>query len=75
MYCCGNGVAQDYTEALRWWQLAAAQGFPAALYYAARCHENGDGVAADVSKAIRWYRRAQAAGDADVARDLERLGA
>ena len=56
-----NAVAQDYVEALRLYQLAAAQGLPRALSKVAHCHEKGYGVAADAAEAIRWCRRAQAA--------------
>ena len=62
MYGCGVGVAQDYAEALRWYQLAAAQGHPGALYMVAECHEYGYGICKNKAEAIRWYRRALAAG-------------
>ena len=75
MYYYGLGVAQDPTEALRWYQLAAAQGHPTALYNVAVCHENGQGVRKNKAAAIRWYRRAQAAGDTDAADKLQELGA
>jgi TPR repeat protein len=71
-YC--EGVAQDYAEALRLWQLAAAQGHPSALYNVGQCHEHGYSVAADVAEAVHWYRRAQAAGDISAAGKLHRLG-
>ena len=69
------GVARDDAEALRWFQLAAAQGHPVALYWVAYCHGQGLGVAADVAEAIRWYRRAQAAGEPRAAGALQRLRA
>ncbi len=40
MYYQGNGVAQDHVEALRWYQLAAAQGHPIALYEVAFCQSS-----------------------------------
>ncbi len=56
-------VARNEAEALRLYQLAAAQGDPYALYAVAECHELGLlGVTADVAEAIRLYRRSQAAG-------------
>jgi hypothetical protein len=75
MYLNGEGVAQDYAEALRWFQLAAAQGYPGALYRVAKCHEDGLGVGRNKPEAIRWYRLAQAAGYPHAAENLERLGA
>ena len=72
----GNrGVARNYAEGLRLFHLAAAQGFPHALYGVAKCHECGWGVAADVAEAIRWYRRAEAGGDLDAPDKLLELGA
>ena len=56
-------ATRNEAEALRLYQLAAAQGDPSALYAVAECHELGLlGVTADVAEAIRWYRRSQAAG-------------
>ena len=75
MYINGDGVAQDRAEALRWHQLAAAQGHPEALFNVADCHEKGQGVRKNKAEAIRWYRRAQAAGHPDAANDLQRLRA
>ncbi len=75
MYDEGNGVARDYTEALRLYQLAAAQGHPWALFIVADCHEKGRGVRKNKAAAIRWYRRAQAAGKRVAAAALRRLRA
>jgi len=76
LFFCGQVVDEDEVEALRWFQLAAAQGHPYALYYVAGSHEEGwGGVAADVAEAIRWYRRAQAAGHPHAAGNLQDLGA
>ena len=71
----GLGVAQDYAEALRLFQLAAAQGHTLALFNVAYCYEEGQGVPKNKSEAIRWYRRAQAAGDVSGAWNLQRLRA
>jgi TPR repeat protein len=74
-YYGGFGVAQDHAEALRLFQLAAAQGLPAALFNVAECHEHGQGVPKNKAEAIRWYRRAQAAGYPGAAAALQRLRA
>ena len=69
---------QGFTEALRLYQLAAAQGEPQALYEVAACHDNGKGARQNRAEAVLWYRRAQAAGhgkncfDGDVERALQR---
>ena len=68
MYYLGFGVVEDNVESQRWYQLAAAQGVPVALYWIAYCHmrrfEGGGGTA---DEAICWFRRAQAAGHSDAA--------
>ncbi len=66
---------QDCAEALRWYQLAAAQGHPQAMYWVAFYHECGYGVPKNVAEAIRWYRRAQAAGHPYTAAKLLKLSA
>jgi TPR repeat protein len=76
MYHHGQGVDRDRFEELRWYQLAAAQGNPQALFEVAECHERGrGGVRHNKAEAIRWYRRAQAAGYPDAATALQRLRA
>ena len=69
-------VVHDQAEALRLYQLAAAQGHPTSLYLVAYCHERGiGGVRKNKAEAIRWYRSAQAAGDDGAAAALQRLRA
>jgi len=75
-YSEGNPyVALDEAEALRLYQLAAAQGHPTGLFLVADCHEQGWGVRKSKAAAIRWYKRAQAAGDPTAAYELQRLRA
>ena len=47
MYAVGRGVPQDETEAVRWFRLAAEQGYRAAQYNLGRAYENGLGVPQD----------------------------
>jgi len=65
MYAKGQGVLQDYAEAVRWFRLAAEQGdnTPAqgALGF---MYANGRGVPQDYAEAVRWYRMAAEQGDA-----------
>jgi TPR repeat protein len=75
MFHNGQGVAQDYAEALRLYRLAAAQGYAMAQYNVGVMFENGEGVAQDRAEAVRWYRLAAAQGDADATAALKRLGA
>lgn len=58
MYDLGEGVPQDYKEAVKWYRLAAEQGNPAARFALAEMYKNGDGVPKDLDAAIKWYRLA-----------------
>lgn len=65
-YDSGDGVPQDDEEAVKWYQLAAAQGH-------ARAQSNlgtffcslGDGAYKDDKEAITWFRKAAEQGDSD----------
>jgi TonB family protein len=61
LYANGQGVAQDYTEAARWYQLAAAQGFAFAQVSLAQLYESGRGVPENPLKALMWFTLALAA--------------
>lgn len=72
--CCGLGVAgatEDAAEAVRWYRLAADQGFAPAQCNLADKLEHGTGVAQDLREAARLYR---AAADAGVAAASFALG-
>ena len=45
MYDLGQGVRQDYAEAVRWYRRAAEQGNARAQFALAEMIKNGDGVA------------------------------
>jgi len=64
MYSNGQGVAQDYKEATRWYRQAAAQGVSQAQFNLGNIYSNGRGVAQDYKEAVRWYRQAAVQGDA-----------
>jgi len=65
MYFNGDGVAQNYAEAMRWYRLAADQGLAWAQYNLGLMHENGRGVVQDYAEGVRWYRLAAEQGLAD----------
>ena len=46
-YVTGEGVPQDYTEALKWYRLAAAQGNAEAQFNLGVMHAKGEGVPQD----------------------------
>ena len=63
MYAEGKGVPQDYQEAVKWYRLAAAQGYAPAEYSLGVAYEKGQGVAQDYREAVKWYRLAAARGN------------
>ena len=65
MYGKGNGVQQDYAEAVRWYRLAADQGFAGAQVNLGVMYDTGRGVPQDYVEAVRWYRLAAEQGFAE----------
>ena len=51
----GQGVAQNYPEAARWYLKAAEQGDPEAQYSIGALHQAVTGVARDLEEAQKWY--------------------
>lgn len=58
----GQGIAQDQTLALRWFDIAARQGHLMARNMLGRCHEHGWGCSANAAVAAEHYRQAAEAG-------------
>jgi uncharacterized protein len=63
------GVLQDYAEAKRWYEKAAAAGEPTAMINIGGLYQHGMGVRQDYAEAKRWYEKAAASGSVD-AKDL-----
>ena len=63
MYAEGKGVPQDYQEAVKWYRLAAAQGYAPAEYSLALAYEKGQGVGQNYLEAMKWYRLAAVHGN------------
>jgi TPR repeat protein len=62
MFQKGLVVAQDHTEAARWYRMAADAGFgPAQLCYGLLCAK-GHGVPMSSAEAAKWLGRASAQG-------------
>lgn len=61
-YAHGNGVAQDYSEAVRWYRKTAEQGHAEGQHRMGFCYENGRGIQQDYTEAVRWYRMAAEQG-------------
>jgi TPR repeat protein len=64
-YANGEGVAQDFAEALKWYRRAADQGDDAAQFNLGAMYANGQGVAQDFAEALKWFRQAAEQGLAD----------
>jgi hypothetical protein len=71
MYRDGQGVAQDYKEAVRWFQLSAAQGHVSAQFNLGEMYDKGWGVTRDYVRAHMWWNLAASQGDADAATNRE----
>ena len=59
-----GGLPQDYSQAMKWFQLSAAQGNPEAQNSIGNIYENGYGVPVDYAQAMKWYLAAANQGNA-----------
>lgn len=65
MYANGTGdIHRSYSEALRWFSMAAEQGSALAQYNLALLFENGLGTERSLADAATWYQRAAHMGHA-----------
>ena len=58
MYDTGEGVPQDFSEAIKWFRKAADQGNAYAQHNLGVMHDIGRGVPHDDVEAATWYRKA-----------------
>jgi len=58
MYTTGEGVPQDYAEALTWHRTAAQHGHAMSQLYLGSMYAEGQGVPEDHVEAAKWYRLA-----------------
>ena len=61
-YYRGEGVSQDYTQAVSWYRKAAEQGVAAAQYNLGVCYYKGEGVSQDYVQAVSWWCKAAEQG-------------
>jgi localization factor PodJL len=66
----GTGVAQDFTQAAKWYHRAALQGLAPAQYRLATLFERGSGVQQDKKEARTWYQRAALKGNVKAMHNL-----
>ena len=65
MYDNGEGVSQDYSQAVAWYRKAAEQGFAIAQYRLGKMYGSGRGVPQDYGQAVAWFQKAAEQGDAE----------
>ena len=72
MYYDGDGVPQDYAEAMKWYRKAAEQGHAYAQNQLGAMYNDGDGVPKDDVEAYAWLSLsvAQTNGDEDMKEEL-----
>ena len=57
-YYDGNGVPQNYAEAVKYYRLAADQGYAEAQYNLGFCYYDGIGVPQNYEEAVKYFRQA-----------------
>ena len=65
MYEQGQGVAQNYGEAYKWYRLAADKGNADAQFSLGKMYANGLGVPPNGREAYKWYDKAAEQGNAN----------
>ena len=71
MFANGQGVAQDYAEAVRLYSLAAEQGNADAQYNLGYMYCEGIGVTGkNKDEAVKWWRIAAGKGHVDARKNL-----
>jgi hypothetical protein len=71
MYDKGQGVPQDYAEAVKWFRLAAQKGIASEQNNLGTMYANGQGVPQDVVKAHLWFNLASASGNGNAANNRD----
>ena len=66
-YSNGEGVPQDYQEAVKWYRKAAEQGHASAQFNLGVIYDNGEGVPQDYVQAHKWVNLAASRTTGEVA--------
>jgi len=66
----GQGVKQDYKQAIEWYTKSAEQGNAFAQFNLGTLYYFGQGVKQDFNKAIEWYTKSAEQGNADAQNNL-----
>jgi hypothetical protein len=70
MYYYGEGVVQNYAQAVKWLQKAANQGNADAQNSLGDMYYYGEGVAKNYAQAVKWLQKAANQGNADAQNSL-----
>ena len=73
MYFNGKGVVKNYSNAIKWWNLAADQGSDKAQYTLGLMYEEGKGVNKNLKTAKTWFQLASNQGLAKARKKLDNL--
>jgi len=75
MYFQGQGVPQDYPQAIKWLHMAAAQGEPKAMFKLGSMYANGQGFTRDHQRAAMWFVMAAESGNPKAEKELAKSAA
>ena len=56
-YQAGENVTQDYAEAIKWYEKAANEGHPVAMYALGGLYYNGMGTTKSEDKGMVWFKK------------------
>ena len=73
MYLNGDGVAQNFVEAVSAFRSAAQQQYPTGYFLMGHVYHNGLGVDQDLNQATTWYQRAAEEGHEQAQQRLQDL--
>ena len=73
IYLNGEGVTQDYKEAVKWYLLAAEQGSASAQYNLGVMYDNGEGVIQDYVRAHMWFNLVTSKGEEKARKNREEV--
>jgi TPR repeat protein len=69
-YASGQGVQQDYAQAVKWYRKAAEQGNTNAQFNLGCIYYAGQGVTLDYSEAVKWWRKSAEQRNPDAQNNL-----
>ena len=75
MYDFGEGVANNFAEAARWYRKAAEQGHGDAQYNIGVLYYTGKGVTKDLAEAAKWFKLAATQGNVFAQNNMATLSA